>query len=150
MNIIKHQKILRHTLRTWSFASSVYKSWLHLWDLMDSSSGHWRPILLCVIPDRELLAGDERFSVPAIIPELSTKRVLTAELIHGMPLDHCTDLPQEVKNEVSSRWCRCHMVIKVLSSDCPECPEFVSKGAVWVSFHADRPKLVKLLLQQRR
>ena len=50
---------------------------------------------------RELLAGDDRFAVPAIIPELSTKRVLTAELIHGMPLDHCTHLPQDVKNEAS-------------------------------------------------
>ena len=49
---------------------------------------------------RELLADDNRFAVPSIIPELSTKRVLTAELIHGLPLDHCTHLPQQIKDEV--------------------------------------------------
>ena len=50
---------------------------------------------------RELLADDPRFGVPAIIPELCTSRVLTAELIHGLPLDQCHALSQEVKNDVS-------------------------------------------------
>lgn len=56
--------------------------------------------ILHLSPSRELLADDDRFAVPAIIPELSTKRVLTAELIHGLPLDHCTHLPQNIKNDV--------------------------------------------------
>ena len=55
---------------------------------------------LSLLHFRELLADDDRFAVPAIVPELSTKRVLTAELINGLPLDHCTHLPQKTKNEV--------------------------------------------------
>ena len=51
---------------------------------------------------RELLADDPGFLVPAVIPELSTKRILTTQLIHGMPLDQCASLSQEVKNDVSA------------------------------------------------
>ena len=40
--------------------------------------------------------------MPAVIPELSTKRILTTQLIHGMPLDQCASLSQEVKNDVSA------------------------------------------------
>lgn len=53
-------------------------------------------------PLRELLADDPGFLVPAVIPELSTQRILTTQLIHGLPLDQCADLPQEVKNNVSA------------------------------------------------
>ena len=52
-------------------------------------------------PHRELLSDDPRFHVPGIIPELSTKRVLTAELIHGIPLDKCSSLSQETRNDAS-------------------------------------------------
>ncbi len=57
--------------------------------------------MIFFLPLRELLADDPRFGVPIIVPELSTKRVLTAELIHGLPLDQCHHLPQTLKNDVS-------------------------------------------------
>ena len=49
---------------------------------------------------RDLLADDPGFLVPTVIAELSSKRVLTTQLIEGLPLDQCVDLPQPVKNDV--------------------------------------------------
>ncbi len=49
----------------------------------------------------DLLADDERFAVPVTVPQLCTKRVLTAELVHGLPLDQCHHLSQSVRNDVS-------------------------------------------------
>ncbi|XP_077996740.1 atypical kinase COQ8B, mitochondrial-like isoform X2 [Glandiceps talaboti] len=51
---------------------------------------------------RELLKDDPFFYVPAVIKELSTKQVLTTELIDGVPLDKAVDLDQEVRNEICS------------------------------------------------
>ena len=56
------------------------------------------PVLCCC---RELLANDPGYLVPEVFPELSTKRVLTTELIQGLPLDQCVSLPQEIRNDVS-------------------------------------------------
>ena len=50
---------------------------------------------------RDLLANDPGYLVPEVFPELSTKRVLTTELIQGLPLDQCVSLPQEIRNDVS-------------------------------------------------
>lgn len=49
---------------------------------------------------RSLLEADEFFQVPQVIDELSGKRVLAMELVHGVPLDRCVDLPQETRNQV--------------------------------------------------
>uniref|UniRef100_A0A3Q1JAK4 ABC1 atypical kinase-like domain-containing protein n=1 Tax=Anabas testudineus TaxID=64144 RepID=A0A3Q1JAK4_ANATE len=43
---------------------------------------------------------DEFFQVPEVIEELSGKRVLAMELVHGVPLDRCVDLPQETRNQI--------------------------------------------------
>ena len=51
---------------------------------------------------RELLADSPEYAVPRVIPELSTKRILTSELIEGIPLDRCVALDQESKNLVST------------------------------------------------
>ena len=51
---------------------------------------------------RELLANDSGYLVPEVFPEVSTKRVLTTELIQGIPLDQCASLPQETRNDVST------------------------------------------------
>ena len=51
-------------------------------------------------PLSELLADDDRFVVPKVIPELTTKRVLTCELVKGVALDECTTLSQETRNNV--------------------------------------------------
>lgn len=55
--------------------------------------------VVCVC--RDLLANDPGYLVPEVFPELSTKRVLTTELIQGLPLDQCVSLPQEIRNDVS-------------------------------------------------
>lgn len=83
-------------------------------------------------PHRKLLSDDPRFEVPAVIPELSTKRVLTSDLVHGMPLDQCARLPQEAKNDVRS--CQLgshdHHTTTVTTADSREGPELVSERAV--------------------
>ena len=63
---------------------------------------------------------DPGFEVPEIIPELSTKKILTAELVHGVPLDECVHLSQEVKNSVSKitwSYAACHMITPCVSHD---------------------------------
>ena len=55
---------------------------------------------MLTLTHRKLLSDDPRFEVPTVIPELSTKRVLTTDLVHGMPLDQCASLPQDTKNDV--------------------------------------------------
>uniref|UniRef100_A0A8C4RPQ2 ABC1 atypical kinase-like domain-containing protein n=1 Tax=Erpetoichthys calabaricus TaxID=27687 RepID=A0A8C4RPQ2_ERPCA len=40
------------------------------------------------------------FYVPAVIDELSSKHVLTTELVSGFPLDQATDLSQDLRNEI--------------------------------------------------
>ena len=49
----------------------------------------------------ELLADDPVYYVPEVIPELTTKRILATELIHGIPLDKVRDMDQETRNRVS-------------------------------------------------
>ncbi|KAJ7304495.1 hypothetical protein JRQ81_012067 [Phrynocephalus forsythii] len=51
---------------------------------------------------RQLLASDPFFEVPAVIGELSAKRVLSMELVGGIPLDQCQALDQETRNEICS------------------------------------------------
>jgi len=41
------------------------------------------------------------FYVPEVIEDLSTKRVLTTELVNGQPIDKLTDLSREERNEIS-------------------------------------------------
>uniref|UniRef100_A0A3Q1JMJ6 ABC1 atypical kinase-like domain-containing protein n=1 Tax=Anabas testudineus TaxID=64144 RepID=A0A3Q1JMJ6_ANATE len=54
----------------------------------------------CAKKFRSLLELDEFFQVPEVIEELSGKRVLAMELVHGVPLDRCVDLPQETRNQI--------------------------------------------------
>lgn len=41
------------------------------------------------------------FYVPEVIDELSSRHVLTTELVPGFPLDQAESLSQELKNEVT-------------------------------------------------
>lgn len=43
--------------------------------------------------------------MPRVIPELTTKRVLTTELVEGISLDKCVSLPQNTKDNVNMRNC---------------------------------------------
>ncbi|KAM3911440.1 atypical kinase COQ8B, mitochondrial isoform 1-T2 [Leptodactylus fuscus] len=50
---------------------------------------------------RSLLSDDPFFKVPQVIDDLSTRRVLTMELVSGVPLDQCADMDQETRNQIS-------------------------------------------------
>ncbi|XP_075692219.1 atypical kinase COQ8B, mitochondrial [Rhinoderma darwinii] len=50
---------------------------------------------------RNLLKDDPFLRVPQVIDDLTTKRVLTMELVSGVPLDQCADMDQETRNQVS-------------------------------------------------
>ena len=50
--------------------------------------------------NRHLLEGDPIFSVPRVVPELSTKEVLTTELVDGVSLEKMENVSQEKRNEV--------------------------------------------------
>lgn len=49
---------------------------------------------------RELLKDHPFFYVPEVIDELSSRHILTTELVPGFPLDQAENLSQELKNEV--------------------------------------------------
>lgn len=50
---------------------------------------------------KKLLADNDNYFVAEHIPELTTGRVLTTELIHGVPLDDVVFMDQETRNNVS-------------------------------------------------
>lgn len=70
---------------------------------------------------RQLLEGDPFFEVPEVVDELSTKRVLSMELVGGIPLDQCQELGQEARNEVRAAGQDFHQSGKV-SPRGPSCP----------------------------
>lgn len=39
--------------------------------------------------------------VPAVVPELSSRQVLTTEFIEGIPLDRCAELDQDTRDQVT-------------------------------------------------
>ncbi|XP_012677863.1 atypical kinase COQ8A, mitochondrial [Clupea harengus] len=54
----------------------------------------------CAKKFKELLRGHPFFDVPDVVEELSSRHVLTTELVSGFPLDKAEDLPQELRNEI--------------------------------------------------
>ncbi|MBN3314403.1 COQ8A kinase, partial [Atractosteus spatula] len=54
----------------------------------------------CARKFKELLKDHPLFYVPAVIDELSSRHVLTTELVPGFPLDQADDLSQDLKNEI--------------------------------------------------
>ncbi|KAH0768024.1 hypothetical protein KY285_003895 [Solanum tuberosum] len=50
-----------------------------------------------------LLSGTKGFYVPGVIDDLSSKRVLTSELVPGIPIDKVTLLDQETRNYVGKK-----------------------------------------------
>ncbi|KAM8952296.1 atypical kinase COQ8B, mitochondrial [Pelodytes ibericus] len=55
----------------------------------------------CAKKFRQLVSGDAFFSVPRVIEELTTERVLTLELVSGIPLDQCAAMDQDTRNQIS-------------------------------------------------
>lgn len=91
----------------------------------------------------ELLKDHPFFYVPEVIDELSSRHVLTTELVPGFPLDQAENLSQEVKNEVSKQtngkvWRTFFSLFFIiyfflhflLVSDLREHPDAVPQGAV--------------------
>ncbi|XP_040920612.1 atypical kinase COQ8A, mitochondrial [Toxotes jaculatrix] len=54
----------------------------------------------CAKKFRELLKDHPFFYVPEVIEDLSSRHVLTTELVSGFPLDQAESLTQELKNEI--------------------------------------------------
>eukprot|EP00794_Sanderia_malayensis_P020192 gene20192-22168_t len=54
----------------------------------------------CATKFSELLADDHVYFIPEVIPELTSPRVLTNELVHGIPLDKVIELDQDTRNRV--------------------------------------------------
>ncbi|MGR3513006.1 MAG: ABC1 kinase family protein [Paracoccaceae bacterium] len=48
-----------------------------------------------------LLAGDERFCLPAFLPELSSPRVLAMDFVESAPIETVDSAPQEVRDRVA-------------------------------------------------
>ena len=42
--------------------------------------------------------------VPAVVPELSSRQVLTTEFIEGIPLDRCAELDQDTRDQVTNQF----------------------------------------------
>jgi len=57
----------------------------------------------CSAKFKRLLSDDEEYFVADFIPELSTKKILTTELIQGVPLDAVAEMDQDTRNRVSLR-----------------------------------------------
>lgn len=54
----------------------------------------------CAKKFKELLRDHPFFDVPDVVDELSSRHVITTELVSGFPLDKAEDLPQELRNEI--------------------------------------------------
>lgn len=54
----------------------------------------------CTFDGRSLLEADPFFRVPEVVDSLTSGRVLTTEMVSGVPLDHCVHLSQETRNKV--------------------------------------------------
>ncbi|KAI3745678.1 hypothetical protein L6452_08082 [Arctium lappa] len=52
---------------------------------------------------RRLLLNVEGFYVPSVVDELSSKKVLTTELVHGIPIDKVAALDQETRSYVGKK-----------------------------------------------
>ncbi|XP_075393322.1 atypical kinase COQ8B, mitochondrial [Tenrec ecaudatus] len=81
----------------------------------------------CAQNFRQLLADDPFFRVPAVIPELSTARVLGMELAQGVPLDQCKGLSQDIRNEI------CFQLLKLCLRELFEF-RFMQTDPNWANF----------------
>ncbi|KAK1170642.1 atypical kinase COQ8A, mitochondrial [Acipenser oxyrinchus oxyrinchus] len=54
----------------------------------------------CARKFKELMKDHPFFYVPAVIDKLSSRHILTTELVPGFPLDKAEDLSQDLKNEI--------------------------------------------------
>ncbi|XP_070684957.1 atypical kinase COQ8B, mitochondrial [Pempheris klunzingeri] len=93
----------------------------------------------CAKKFRSLVEGDEFFQVPEVIDELSGRRVLAMELVHGVPLDRCVDLDQETRNQI------CFNILQLCLRELFEF-RFMQTDPNWANFfyNSDTNKVVLL------
>ncbi|XP_064408797.1 atypical kinase COQ8B, mitochondrial [Latimeria chalumnae] len=87
----------------------------------------------CAKRFRALLKGDPFFYVPEVIEDLTTKRVLTMELVSGVPLDKCEELDQETRNEI------CYNILQLCLRELFEF-RFMQTDPNWSNFFYDSEK----------
>ncbi|KAF7639173.1 ABC1 domain-containing protein [Meloidogyne graminicola] len=56
-----------------------------------------------MIKFKKLLADDPNYYVPSIFPQLSTKKILTAEYVEGKPVNQCVDEPKELRDWIATK-----------------------------------------------
>ncbi|XP_041035026.1 atypical kinase COQ8B, mitochondrial [Carcharodon carcharias] len=93
----------------------------------------------CAKRFRELLKDDPFFYVPEVIDELTTKRILTAELVTGVPLDKCEDLDQNTRNKI------CFNILELCLREVFEF-RFMQTDPNWSNFFFDERKQKVTLL----
>ncbi|KAG7277048.1 hypothetical protein CRUP_025458 [Coryphaenoides rupestris] len=93
----------------------------------------------CAKKFRSLLEGDEFFQVPEVIEELSGRRVLAMELVHGVPLDRCVDLDQETRNKI------CFNILQLCLREVFEF-RFMQTDPNWANFFYNRDTNKLILL----
>ncbi|XP_029475956.1 atypical kinase COQ8B, mitochondrial isoform X1 [Rhinatrema bivittatum] len=87
----------------------------------------------CARRFRRLLPDDPFFYVPKVIDDLTTRRVLTMELVSGVPLDHCVGLPQDIRNEI------CYNILRLCLREVFEF-RFMQTDPNWSNFFYDDQK----------
>nr|XP_033813037.1 atypical kinase COQ8B, mitochondrial isoform X2 [Geotrypetes seraphini] len=87
----------------------------------------------CAQKFRQLLPDDPFFYVPKVIDDLTTKRVLTMELVSGVPLDHCASLSQDIRNEI------CFNILRLCLREVFEF-RFMQTDPNWSNFFYDMQK----------
>ncbi|XP_067875024.1 atypical kinase COQ8B, mitochondrial [Heterodontus francisci] len=93
----------------------------------------------CAKRFRELLKDDPFFYVPEVIDELTTKRILTAELVTGVPLDKCEELDQNIRNKI------CFNILELCLREVFEF-RFMQTDPNWSNFFFDEGKQKVTLL----
>lgn len=52
---------------------------------------------------KNLISSTKGLSVPAVIPHLSTRQILTTEFVNGVPLSQVASLPQHTRDNIATR-----------------------------------------------
>ncbi|XP_069500560.1 atypical kinase COQ8B, mitochondrial [Ambystoma mexicanum] len=87
----------------------------------------------CAKRFRQLLQDDPFFYVPEVIDRLTRKRVITMELVTGVPLDQCEDLEQDVRNEI------CRNILRLCLQEIFDF-RFMQTDPNWSNFFYDSEK----------
>lgn len=85
-----------------------------------------------------LLRDDSAFAVPLVHRDMTTRRVLTMDLMRGVSLRSLKDASQSLRDHVSSSGCNQFTLMMVALADRQSCRQVVPQGNVSISVYADR------------